>query len=213
MNSSDTDIKNDTVEDAAELDQASAQETQDQPKGTDDAAAVEGELEQSTEAENLADALTDSDDVSQVEALQEKIGQLEDNIVRNQAELLNVRRRAEQDVSKAHKFALEKFVNDLLPVVDNLDRALASLDESDDSQKAIVEGLELTRKSFIDTLAKHQVEAVDPGGEPFDPNAHQAVSMVPNPDVEPNTVIDVFQKGYLLNGRLIRPAMVVVSTN
>ena len=88
----------------------------------------------------------------------------------------------------------------------------AAIDAEDESQKAIAEGIELTLKSFLDVLVRFKIEAVDPAGEPFDANLHQAVSMVPNPDMEPNTVMDVFQKGYTLNGRLIRPAMVVVSS-
>lgn len=131
--------------------------------------------------------------------------------LRAQAEAQNARRRAEQDVEKAHKFGLEKMVNDLLPVVDNLERALAAIDTSDEAMKAVVEGIQLTHKSFVDALARHQVLAVSPEGEPFDPNLHQAVSAVPNPDVEPNTVLNCFQKGYTLFGRLVRPAMVVVS--
>ena len=131
--------------------------------------------------------------------------------LRAQAELQNTRRRAEQDIEKAHKFSLEKIVNDLLPVVDNLERALASLDTSDEALKATSEGITLTLKSFVDALARHQVLVVDPVGAPFDPNLHQAVSAVPSPDAEPNTVLNCFQKGYTLNGRLVRPAMVVVS--
>ncbi len=131
--------------------------------------------------------------------------------LRSQAEAQNTRRRAEQDVEKAHKFGQEKIVNDLLPVVDNLERALATIDTTNELFTAIAEGIELTHKSFIDALARHQVIVVNPHGEPFDPNLHQAVSAVPNPDVEPNTVINVFQKGYTLHGRLVRPAMVVVS--
>jgi len=131
--------------------------------------------------------------------------------LRSQAEAQNARRRAEQDVEKAHKFGLEKIVNDLLPVVDNLERALASIDTGDAAMTPVTEGIALTLKSFIDALARHQVVAVDPQGEPFDPQLHQAVSAVPNPEVEPNTVINVFQKGYTLHGRLVRPAMVVVA--
>jgi len=131
--------------------------------------------------------------------------------LRAQADAQNIRRRAEQDVEKAHKFGLEKMVNDLLPVVDNLERAMAAVDLENEAFAAIVEGIKLTHKSFVDALARHQVKVVDPQGEPFDPNFHQAVSVVPNPDVEPNTVITCFQKGYTLHGRLVRPAMVVVS--
>lgn len=131
--------------------------------------------------------------------------------LRSQAEAQNARRRAEQDIEKAHKFGLEKMVNDLLPVVDNLERALTSINTTDETMGPITEGIQLTLKSFIDALARHQVVAVDPQGEPFDPQLHQAVSAVPNPEVEPNTVINVFQKGYTLHGRLVRPAMVVVA--
>ena len=96
-------------------------------------------------------------------------------------------------------------------MVDNLERALATIDSADEAQKGVSEGLELTLKSFTEVLLRHKIETIDPAGQPFDADLHQAVSMVPNPDLEPNTVMDVFQKGYTLNGRLVRPAMVVVS--
>ncbi|MBB6521195.1 nucleotide exchange factor GrpE [Pseudoteredinibacter isoporae] len=149
--------------------------------------------------------------VMQIEELQNQIGKLKDQELRTQAEMHNVRRRAEQDVEKAHKFGLEKFVGDMLTVIDNLERALASMDAEDEGLKAAREGIELTLKSMQDGLKRHNVEAIDPAGEPFDPEYHQAMTMVPNPDVEPNTVMDVFQKGYTLHGRLVRPAMVVVA--
>lgn len=155
---------------------------------------------------------------NEVEALRDKVTALtgameaaKEQVLRSQAEAQNARRRAEQDVEKAHKFGQEKLLGDLLPVVDNLERALASIDPQDQAFKPVTEGIELTLKSFVDVLAKYKVEPVNPQGEPFDPQLHQAMTMVPNPDVEPNTVIDVFQKGYTLNGRLVRPAMVVVS--
>ena len=151
--------------------------------------------------------------VNEVEELQQKLSTLGEQLLREQAEMQNVRRRAQRDVESAHKFALEKFVTELLSVVDNLERAIGAIDAEDDSQKAVAEGLELTLKTFIDVLTKHSVEPVDPEGQPFDADLHQAVSMVPNAEVEPNTVINVFQKGYTLNDRLIRPAMVVVSTS
>ena len=131
--------------------------------------------------------------------------------LRSQAEAQNARRRAEQDVEKAHKFGLEKMVNDLLPVVDNMERSLAAVDSSNEAFSAVIEGIQLTHKSLIDALSRHQVVAINPHGEPFDPQLHQAVSAVANPEVEPNSVITVFQKGYTLHGRLVRPAMVVVS--
>ena len=116
-------------------------------------------------------------------------------------------------MEKAHKFALESFSKELMPVADNLERALEAASGEDEAIKAIAEGVELTLKSFLDALKKHNVEQVDPVGEPFDPNLHQAMSMVENNEVEPNSVIAVMQKGYTLNGRLVRPAMVMVSKN
>ncbi|MEO0442531.1 MAG: nucleotide exchange factor GrpE [Pseudomonadota bacterium] len=147
-----------------------------------------------------------------IESLNEQLDALKEQALRSQAEAQNARRRAEQDVEKARRFALEKFVSELLPVADNLERAIAAGNIDDEAQKAVLEGVQLTHKSLMDTLVKFQVAAIDPEGEPFDPQLHQAMSMVPNPDVEPNTVLNVFQKGYTLNGRLVRPAMVVVSS-
>ncbi|RZA06407.1 MAG: nucleotide exchange factor GrpE [Moraxellaceae bacterium] len=153
-----------------------------------------------------------------IEGLQSKLATLaaafesaKEQSLRSQAEAQNARRRAEQDVEKAHKFGQDKIVNDLLPVVDNLERALATIDSSNELFTAIAEGIQLTHKSFVDALARHQVAVVNPEGEPFDPQLHQAVSTIANPEVEPNTVLTVFQKGYTLHGRLLRPAMVVVS--
>ena len=162
--------------------------------------------------EEIEQELLEEEQVSETEQLQQQVADANDHVLRIQAEMQNMRRRAERDVENAHKFALDKFSADLLPVVDNLERALSAINAEDESQKAIAEGIELTLKSFLDVLVRFKIEAVDPAGEPFDANLHQAVSMVPNPDMEPNTVMDVFQKGYTLNGRLIRPAMVVVSS-
>lgn len=148
---------------------------------------------------------------AQVEELSEALANAKEQTLRAHAETQNVRRRAEADIEKAHRFGQEKLIGDLLPVVDNLERALASIDLEDESFKPIIEGIELTLKSFIDTLGKHKVECIDPVGEPFDPQLHQAMSTVENPDAEPNTVLEVFQKGYTLHGRLVRPAMVVVA--
>lgn len=147
-----------------------------------------------------------------VQALNDEIATLKEQALRAQADVQNARRRAEKDVESARKFALEKFINELLPVADNLERALTAGNPDDEGQQAVLEGVSLTHKSLVDTLKKFQVEAIDPEGEPFDPQLHQAMSMVPNPDVEPNTVLNVFQKGYTLYGRLVRPAMVVVSS-
>ncbi len=144
------------------------------------------------------------------EALIAENAQLKDEVIRAKADVQNVRRRAEQDVEKAHKFSTEKFARELLSVVDNLERAMASCPE-DELVKPFLDGVEMTQKSFLDTLKKFSVEAIDPEGHPFDPALHQAISMVEAPDSEPNTVLNVVQKGYTNHGRLLRPAMVVVS--
>jgi molecular chaperone GrpE len=144
-------------------------------------------------------------------SMEEELTLAKDAVLRAQADSQNVMRRAEQDVEKARKFALERFCSELLPVVDNLERALEAGSGDDEILKPIAEGVQLTLKSFQDALKKFNIEAIDPMGEPFDPQLHQAMSMVDNPDVEPNTVIFVMQKGYTLHGRLVRPAMVMVS--
>ena len=145
-----------------------------------------------------------------VAKLEVDLADAQDSALRAQADAANVQRRAEQEIEKARKFALDRFVGELLPVVDNMERALLAATDTG-AEASIIEGLELTLKSFMDALKKSGVEIVDPQGEPFDPQVAQAMSMVENPDVEPNTVIAVMQKGYTLNGRLVRPAMVMVS--
>ena len=156
-----------------------------------------------TGADNAADA--------RVLELEEQLAAAKDQSLRTVAELQNIRRRAEQDVEKAHKFALEKFSTDLLPVIDSLELALAHSSAQDEHVKQIREGVELTLKMFQDTLKRYNLEAIDPHGEPFNAEHHQAMAMQESAEVEPNSVLKVFQKGYQLNGRLLRPAMVVVS--
>ena len=175
--------------------------------------AAEERLAEATDSHDaeIVEELLAENTLSETEELQEQVSKANDQVLRIQAEMQNVRRRAERDVENAHKYALEKFTADLLPVVDNLERALSTIDAADEAQKAVNTGLELTLKTFIDVLSRFKIEVVDPAGQPFDAELHQAVSMVPNPELEPNTVMDVFQKGYTLNGRLVRPAMVVVS--
>ena len=163
------------------------------------------------EAPGAADAAAGDDLAQRVQALEEQLAEARDQALRAAAELHNVRRRAEQDVEKAHKFALEKFAADLLMVVDSLERGLELSDPADETIRPMREGMELTLKAFHDTLKRYQVEALDPHGEPFNPEHHQAMAMEASASVEPGSVLKVFQKGYLLNGRLLRPAMVVVS--
>ncbi|QNH64858.1 nucleotide exchange factor GrpE [Proteus vulgaris] len=127
------------------------------------------------------------------------------------AEVENVRRRTQQDIEKAHKFALEKFSNELLPVLDNLERALSAADHENESLKPMIEGLELTLKSFLDAVRKFGIEVVEEKNVVFNPDVHQAMTLIDSPEHESNHVVDVMQKGYTLNGRLLRPAMVIVS--
>ncbi len=158
----------------------------------------------------------------QVDPRDEKIANLEsqlaeaetrerESVLRVKAEMENLRRRTEIDVEKAHKFALEKFVNELLPVLDSLDRALEVADKGNDAMAAMVEGIELTRKSMLDVVAKFGVQVVADIDVPMDPNVHQAIAMVESDDVAAGNVLMVMQKGYTLNGRTIRAAMVSVA--
>ena len=177
-------------------------------EAADSAEAVKGDDEGLVDTEGDAAVPTGED--AGVTELAEELEAAKDAALRAQADAMNVQRRAEQEIEKARKFALERFCGDLLSVVDNLERALESSGDEQGSA-ALAEGVELTRKGFMDVLAKYGVEAVDPTGEPFDPETAQAMSMVEQPDAEPNSVVAVMQKGYLLNGRLLRPAMVMVA--
>ncbi len=132
--------------------------------------------------------------------------------LRAQADMDNLRRRLEKDLANAHKFALEGFVNNLLPVVGSLERSLDVNKSTEGGLKAIHEGVALTLKMFMDVLSKFSVQTIDPQGQPFDPEQHEAMSTQPSDELPPNTVVNVLQKGYSLNGRLIRPALVIVSS-
>jgi len=133
-----------------------------------------------------------------------------DKALRIQAEMENVKRRSQKDIESAHKFALVGFAKELLTVVDSLELGLQAVTDSPEMVK-ISEGNALTLKQFLSVFSKFNIETIDPVGEKFNPEQHQAISMQESPDVEPNTVVTVFQKGYLLNGRILRPAMVIVA--
>jgi molecular chaperone GrpE len=172
--------------------------------------AAEGEVVEPGAAEETEVSLIQQLEESraEVDALKKELVELKP---RAQAEIQNIRRRAEQDVEKAHKFGLEKFATELLPVVDSLERAIEASQGDEEKVKAIREGVEMTLGLFLSSLEKFNVEQLNPQGEVFNPEHHQAMSMVPAEGVEPNTVVTVVQKGYLLNGRLVRPAMVMVA--
>jgi len=160
-----------------------------------------------------ADVVDERDDL--IATLQAQLAEVEqrerDTLLRTKAEMENLRRRTELDIEKAHKFALDKFVNELLPVIDSLDRALEVSDKSNPDLAPMIEGIELTQKSMIDVLRKFGVEVVGDTQVPFNPDVHQAIAMVESDEVAPNHVLMVMQKGYTLNGRTLRAAMVSVA--
>lgn len=165
------------------------------------------------------------EEVVELSEEQQRIGELEialakaeatvleqrDSVLRAKADSENARRRAEGEVEKARKFALERFAGELLPVADNLERALQLADAENETLKPMIEGVDITLKSFVSTIEKFGLKVIDPQGETFNPELHQAMSMQENADLAPNTVMAVMQKGYEINGRLLRPAMVMVS--
>jgi len=148
---------------------------------------------------------------TQVEKETARAEEYHDKFLRLQADLENIRRRAKRDVEDAHKYGVTRLVEALLPVVDSLERGLEIDAEENGAIKAMREGMELTLKMFLDVMAKNGLEQINPMGQPFDPAHHEAISMQDGGDAEPNTVLTVVQKGYLLNERVVRPAMVVVA--
>lgn len=153
-----------------------------------------------------------------VEALQAKLTEAEqqaqenwDKLLRANADLDNLRRRTERELENAHKYALERFAQELLAVRDSLEMGVTAAEQEEASVEKIKEGTELTLKMLESAMQKFNIQAIEPQDEPFNPELHQAMSMVETPDKAPNTVINVMQKGYMLNDRLIRPAMVIVS--
>lgn len=197
-----------TQKDKAEL--ANADQDQAEIETEDDSDLQESSAEEK-DVEEKAD-FTLEEVLEKLAEEKEGAVQAREDLLRVQAEMQNLRRRTEQDIEKAHKYGQEKFSTELLTVMDNLERALAAAsDYEDETVKAIYEGVDLTLKSFTDCFNRFHIGSVDPMGEPFDPQLHQAVTILDNSDVEPNTVIEVMQKGYTLHGRVIRPAMVVVS--
>lgn len=171
-------------------------------------------------AASEAEAETPRDDVESLKSslaqAEERIADLEDRALRAAAEAENVRRRADRSIENAHKFALEKFVEDLLPAVDSFERAVDAAanhtpGEGDSAMAATAEGLELSLKLLTHAMERQGIAVVDPIGAPFDPSLHEAMTMIDSAEAEPGTVIEVFQKGYTVNGRLARPARVIVA--
>lgn len=190
-----------------------------QNQDNDEVLARENEKGEAMEQDKLEDAHADEETLespeknadsleAQLEAAQQKASENWEMYLRAKAEIDNLRRRSVKDVENAHKYGIEKLVNELLPVLDSMSMGLAVEEASAESLR---EGMELTMNMLEKMMEKLGIEEVDPLNEKFDAERHQAMSMQPAADVEPNTVIAVMQKGYLLNDRLIRPAMVMVS--
>ena len=190
-------------QDQTEAQQAAAQ-TADVQVEAAETVAVEGEVvdEAAARIAELEKALA---------ASEAKFNEQQDSVLRARAEMENARRRAEAEVEKARKFALERFAGSLLDVIDNLERAVMVADAENEAIKPMLEGVEMTLKSFVSTIEKFGMTPIDPQGQAFNPELHQAMSMQESADFAPNTVMAVMQKGYELNGRLLRPAMVMVS--
>ncbi len=181
-------------------DELAAKQPSEQPEAEQELINKETELQKAIKT--LETALTKEQEAHQ---------KTKDLLLRVQADAQNTKRRAEQDVAKTHKFALSKFAEALLPVIDSMESSLVE-ESADETVQAMKKGMELTLKLFLDTLKKFNIEQVAPeNGEPFNPDYHQAISQTEAPETEPGSIINVFQKGYVLNNRLIRPAMVIVS--
>jgi molecular chaperone GrpE len=199
------------VEERMSDDKQTAEELNQEPE--------QQELDQETKepvAEEVVEQLTeDQQRIVELEAAlaasEQKLVEQKDSVMRAIADADNSRKRSEGEIDKARKFALEKFAGELLPVADNLERALQVANPEDEAIKPVVDGVELTLKSFVSTIEKFGMKVIDPQGETFNPELHQAMSMQENTELPPNTVMAVMQKGYELNGRLLRPAMVMVT--
>ncbi|GAA0206521.1 nucleotide exchange factor GrpE [Kangiella japonica] len=209
---SEKDKQNQEVEKNEALSEEQMEAAEEQVKKVVDEALEEAV--EAAEEDNLADLSDEERKIIELEkALEEAEAKAADNMdlaLRTKAEADNIRRRSEKEVISARKYAIEKFAEELLAVVDSLEQGLQAKAEHEES-KAMKEGMELTLKLALSTLNKFGVEQLNPMEEVFDPQLHEAMTMVPSPDHEKNTVIDVFQKGYSLNGRVIRPARVVVA--
>ncbi len=146
-----------------------------------------------------------------LDASEKRVKDQEESVLYARSEVQTIRNRSEQEVDKARKFALEKFASELLPVLDNMERAVELADKENEALKPMIEGVELTLKTMQSTVEKFGLSELNPQGEAFNPEFHQAMAMQESADFAPNTVMLVMQKGYALNGRVIRPAMVMVS--
>ncbi len=199
--------------------QETVQEQEDAPTQQDEIRAEQGAPADNTDdggtdESQAPEAQPDAESLEQtLEQTLEEVEKFRDLALRAEAEMQNMRRRTQRDIENAHKYGLERFLQNLLPVADSLEKGIgASVDDTQtEAEHPMVEGIRLCHKLLMDILAKENVVVIDPVGEPFDPNEHQAISMVEHQDMEPNSVVTVVQKGYKLNNRLMRAATVMVS--
>ena len=182
------------------------------PQTPETADASESEVVFDTESGEAEASSASSEGASEGTAsVDTQLDELREAVLRAKAEAQNIQRRAERDVENAHKYAVERFVKELLPVLDSMDRALELAETLENFDASALEGTQMTHKLLLDAVAKFGVVRLDPVGAPFDPMMHQAMTMVPSADHAPNTVLSVLQKGYRLHDRVIRAAMVVVT--
>ena len=169
------------------------------------------EVEEKVSKQHEHDAAKEEAFLQKIAEAEQKTAEYWERIVRMQAEADNAARRVERDISNAHKYAIEKFVGELLPIVDSLE--LCVINETSDHKvvSSVVEGVNMTLKMFYTAMEKFGIQQINPVGEAYDPEYQQAISVEVDPELEPNTVTKVLQKGYTLNNRLVRPALVVVS--
>ncbi|EJE8668197.1 nucleotide exchange factor GrpE [Vibrio vulnificus] len=174
-----------------------------------EAVGTDADIEWNEEADESAAKIAELE--AALLASEARVKEQQDSVLRAKAEVENMRRRTEQEIDKARKYALNRFAEELLPVIDNLERAIQAVDAESEAVKPLLEGVELTHKTFVDVVSKFGLKEINPEGQPFNPEWHQAMSIQESPDHESNTVMFVMQKGYELNGRVIRPAMVMVA--
>lgn len=207
---SDSELIDEVLDQVAESEKK-ANSSADQSEDVSNEQLVDQDVVESEEKKEETEELTLEELKKQLKQAQKKAEENWDKAIRVQAEMENLKRRTQKDLENAHKYGLEKFAKELLSVLDSLELGIqASTSDSPEVVK-LREGSELTIKQFEAVFAKFNIEAIDPTGQAFNPELHQAMTTQDSADVEPNTVLNVFQKGYILNGRLIRPAMVVVS--
>ncbi|MDX1587494.1 MAG: nucleotide exchange factor GrpE [Oleiphilaceae bacterium] len=192
------------------------QQAQEESASQDEQVKETKEAAQSEQASGESAAETPQEgSAGELEALRSQLAEQKEQVLRAKAEMQNVRRRSELDVQKAHKFGTEKLIKEILPVVDSLEKAIESTRDEEVANEEVVtrirEGVDMTLNLLLSNLEKFNVKQINPVGEPFDPQLHEAMSMVPSREAEPNSVIAVMQKGYTLNDRLVRPAMVMVA--